>query len=256
MITTAQELTDKLRSDLRSGDLTVVPSTRHLAQRYGLHRNTCTKALQSLKDEGLINTQVGRVGIPISPESDPVDKAIDYLLELGMSVEEAQIKILNSLNRRRRITVVGENKELIKSELKVEGFDIGDGDNALKVSDDPNKGDFLLMLSNNIKGLGLDKQKVSSIGIISKWDGYRVHIKGCLSRFTGDIVEATNTRSEITSVLHFCRIIVCDSVIEPTLKEFAREYRGKNGGVPNTIVPVPYLNSWSIDQLKRKVRCS
>lgn len=255
MITTTKDLTDKLRTELRNGEITVVPSTRYLAFRTGLHRNSCAKALQQLKREGLIDTQMGRVSIPISKESDPVDIAIDKLLETGMSLEQAQIQLLNSLDRRRKITVVGENKELIKSELEVEGFEIGDGDNGFKVSDTPNKGDFLLMLSNP-KELGLDKQKVSSIGIISACVSYRVHIRGALSKFTGDIVEATPKRGEVNSALHLCRIIVCDSMIAPTLKEFAGEYRQRNGGAPNNIVPVPYLNKQSIDQLRRLVRCS
>lgn len=250
-LTTTKELTDKLRSELRSGEITVVPSTRYLATQYGFHRNSCAKALQQLKQEGLIDTQVGRVGIPISTESNPVDKAIDHLLNLGMTLEQAQTKILESLNRRRKITVIGENKKLLESELKVEGFNVGD--NGFEVSDDPSKGDFWLMLSS-LKYLKLDKQKVSSIGIISEWDDYRLHIKGSL-HFTGDIIEATTKAGDIRSALHFCRIIICDRLIEATLKEFAKRYRQKHGGVPNTIIAVPYLNSQSIDQLRSKVQC-
>ena len=252
MITT-KELTDKLRAELRNGEIDQLPSTRQLSSRYKLHRNTCAKALQQLKDEGLINTQVGRVSRPVSTKSDPVDEAIDHLLNLGLSLEQAQIKILNSLDRRRRITVVGENKELIKSELEIKGFKIEDRE-GFEVSDDPNKGDFLLMLSN-VKELGLDRQKVSSIGIVSKWQNYRTHIRGVLHEFAEDIIDVTPKKNDVTPVLHFCRIIICDRLIESTLRDFARRYRQENGGVPNKIVTVPYLGDESVEQLRRKVRC-
>lgn len=56
-----RQVADQLRADITSGKITGrVPSVRHLSEETGLARGTVQKAMDLLKDEGLIEPSKGR----------------------------------------------------------------------------------------------------------------------------------------------------------------------------------------------------
>ncbi len=86
-----------------------LPSTRQLAQWTGLHRNTINKVYQQLKQSGLVEAKGGS-GIyaatpkQVAPSLDlsvqVVRQALDRLLGLGYSLNQAQTIFNNELNWR------------------------------------------------------------------------------------------------------------------------------------------------------------
>jgi len=65
------QLADLLRAQIESGELAPrrpIPSIRTLQQRYGVADGTVKKAIQVLREEGLVRTVIGR-GVYVSPRS-------------------------------------------------------------------------------------------------------------------------------------------------------------------------------------------
>ena len=71
-----RQLADILRARIRDGRLEpglVIPSEKQLEQEFGLARGTARKAVAQLRDEGLVETVMGRgtyVVDPLPPEDD------------------------------------------------------------------------------------------------------------------------------------------------------------------------------------------
>jgi DNA-binding GntR family transcriptional regulator len=56
-----EQLANLLREQVRTGQLTGrIPSIKHLAQQYEVSTGTVERALNTLKDEGIIVARVGR----------------------------------------------------------------------------------------------------------------------------------------------------------------------------------------------------
>jgi len=56
-----EQLTSLLRGQIQRGELTGrIPSIKHFAQQYEVSTRTVERALNTLKDEGLIVARVGR----------------------------------------------------------------------------------------------------------------------------------------------------------------------------------------------------
>ena len=67
-----QQLAAILRAKIESGELAArrpIPSIRTLQQTYGVADGTIQKAIQLLRDEGLVRTVVGR-GVYVTPPED------------------------------------------------------------------------------------------------------------------------------------------------------------------------------------------
>lgn len=64
------QLADLLRAQIKSGELAPrrpIPSIRTLQQRYEVADGTVKKAIQVLREEGLVRTVIGR-GVYVSPK--------------------------------------------------------------------------------------------------------------------------------------------------------------------------------------------
>ena len=242
-----EDVLTRLRAEIKSGHLTRPPSSRSLASTTGLHRHTCIKILSQLRSEGLIKTHRGTSSTIVKAENDPVAKAVDYLLNQGMTGAEAQKELLKALKRREAITIHGPNQDLIKFEL--DGFGFTFRSDGLTVSDHPGS-EFLLQLSD-VKDVSKQLKGQRCVGIISKSKAFRTHISGSLAQ-SGEIVEAEPIPRLVTSVFHFCKYVVCDYLIATKLKQFAIEYKRETGkGI--TVIPAPYLNPKTIDELRGKL---
>ncbi len=86
-----------------------LPSTRQLAQWTGLHRNTINKVYQQLKKAGLVEAKGGSGIYAATPKQESpsldlsvqvVRQALDRLLNLGYSLNQAQAVFNNELNWR------------------------------------------------------------------------------------------------------------------------------------------------------------
>src|SRR5260370_19246455 len=58
-----QQVADRLRAAIESGELTpgaTLPSVRTLASEYGVSNTTASRAVDALKTEGLVDTQLGK----------------------------------------------------------------------------------------------------------------------------------------------------------------------------------------------------
>lgn len=235
----------QLRSEIKSGQLTRLPSCRQLAAMTGLHRHTCAKILSKLREEGVIETHRGASSTIVkAAKNNPVDDAIDYLLKQGMTGAEVQEKLLKTLERRKAITIESPNMDLIKFELA--GFPFSaDG---LTVSDQPG-GEFLLQLSD-ISQISKEIWGQRCVGIVSKSETFRSHIKGAIVH--GEVIEALPINNLVSSVFHFSTQVVCDYVIACRLKQAAVRH-WEATGKRITITPVPYLNPKTIEDLRSKL---
>lgn len=242
---TSQELLTKLRADIKSG-MTNIPSTRQLAMLYGLHRNTCAKILQRLKSENLIDMKGGRSYSRVNAVIDPVDTAIDYLLNQGMSLSDAKNLVLAKFAERQTLTVVSPNKALIIHELSNQ-FPLSE--TGLRVSDKPKDGSFLLQLSD-LKQFDFDVIKpIPLIGIVSKSADFRSHVEGCLNKET---IHSNGETVSTKTVLQMSRVVLCDRKIESALRNFAVNLRQVSDCRCQKIIPVPYLHENVTKELKQK----
>ncbi len=55
-----EQLAGLLRSQIASGELRRLPAIKTLAQTYGVSRGTAERAVRILRDEGLVQTSLGR----------------------------------------------------------------------------------------------------------------------------------------------------------------------------------------------------
>lgn len=237
----------ELRTQLRSGQLKRVPSTRQLAASTGFHRNTCSKILLKLKDEGLITVNSGAAPTIIGAENDPVDNAIDYLLNQGMDFNTAKKQILKALQKRKAIVINSPNEDLIRYEL--DGFNFNPS--GLIISDQPQQGcDFLLQLSD-IRPLIKNISIRGVVGIVSKSESFRNHVFGTLN-CTGEIMSVEPTTRLVRSVFAFCHQVICDRLIADRLREYARQYKREHGKTI-TVIPAHYLHPQTIINLRGKL---
>jgi GntR family transcriptional regulator len=68
------QVADAIQARITAGDLPPnrpVPSENQLVQEYGVARGTARKAIQLLRDRGLVVTVVGRGTYVVSPPDDP-----------------------------------------------------------------------------------------------------------------------------------------------------------------------------------------
>ena len=68
-----RQLAEILRGQIERGEIPprrALPSINRLAQEYGVARGTVEKALQVLRDEGLVRTVIGR-GVYVVPRIPP-----------------------------------------------------------------------------------------------------------------------------------------------------------------------------------------
>ena len=87
------QVADGLRAAIQSGDLaagTKLPSGRELAKEWGVALMTLQKAIDQLRDEGLVYTQRGRGVFVASPDGRP---QIDDLSSLRETVEELRQRL-------------------------------------------------------------------------------------------------------------------------------------------------------------------
>lgn len=243
-----KQLLCKLRTEIRSGQLTQIPSSRYLSITTRLHRNTCAKVLKSLADEGLITIHQGTIPTIVNVANNPVDDAIDYLLNQGLSFESASEKLLKALEKRRAVAISSnsQNKELIQLEL--EGFKFSpDG---LIISDQPQDCcEFLLQLSDirdRVKEIK-SQNSVRGIGIVSKSEAFRSHVLGALGN-DQEIIAVEPIARLLNSMFNFCNQVICDYLIAEKLKAFAQENRRTI-----RIIPVPYLHEQTIKDLRGKL---
>jgi GntR family transcriptional regulator len=139
-----QQIAADLRAEIMDGSLTgQLPITEKLTERFGVANSTITKALNALRDEGLIYGQRG-IGVYVTDQAArvidaaayfPADDRLSYTL---LSVEEvdAPPDVAAALGARRavvrrRVTVLdGETLEVADSYLPVDlarelGLDAG-----------------------------------------------------------------------------------------------------------------------------------
>lgn len=69
-----EQLAARLRERISSGDLTgQLPAEWRIAAEYGVSRDTVRRALDRLRDEGLITSTRGRGTFVVRPEDRPAD---------------------------------------------------------------------------------------------------------------------------------------------------------------------------------------
>lgn len=236
---------ENLRAEIKSGRMSKVPSSRQLATQTQLHRHTCAKILSQLKSEGLIEVN-SRSGSKVrSILRDPIDTAIDHLLNQGMGFDDVQCALLRALEKRKGISIKSPNEKLIQCELQ--NFDLIE--NGLIISDQPDSCDFLLQLSD-IKEIGKTLKNQKVLGLVSGSETFKAHVIGSFSDLQSDILAVETTKSMVRSVFSLCAKVVCDYLIAPKLEQFAVEYR-KETYKKVEIIPLPYLSKKSIDDLRK-----
>lgn len=239
----------QLRAKLRSGDLRRVPSSRQLAMETGLHKNTCAKILNQLRQEGLISHKIGTIASLNGVANDPVDNAIDYLLAQGLDFDSAKEAIVKSLQKRKGITINSPNENLIRCELE----DFKFNPNGLIISDQSPDCDFFLKLSDlkQISKEIKDRESAKAIGIISGCQAFREHIFGFLD-YDGEIISIEPISRLVGSAFAFCHQVICDYLIADKIKQLAVEY-SRESGKRLIIIPAPYLHTQNQVDLRRKI---
>jgi GntR family transcriptional regulator len=64
-----RQLAKILRGKIERGELTRLPSIKSLAQEHGIARGSVERAIQILKEDGLVRTSIGR-GIFVVPQGE------------------------------------------------------------------------------------------------------------------------------------------------------------------------------------------
>jgi GntR family transcriptional regulator len=64
-----RQLAEILRGKIERGELARLPSIKSLAQEHGIARGSVERAIQVLKDDGLVRTSIGR-GLFVVPKGE------------------------------------------------------------------------------------------------------------------------------------------------------------------------------------------
>ena len=198
-----QEIADRMTAAIRSGE-TWFPSNR---ANMSCHRNTMTKVNKVLRSRGLITpSKKGERLKVVQPQQSLLGESIEALILSGLSPEEITQVVTSELEKRRSVTVVSKQANLIESEL----IGIPISSSGLKVSDDPD-GEFHLKLTDFAKWKRERKLILpNTIGIITQSDYYFLQAKVGMGENV-ICIQGNDLRQKI-SIAKLCRVVIVDTL--------------------------------------------